>query len=87
MVQPATRTEVAGFAMKRQIAVVGRARMALVWAVLLIAVVVALVSLFSLPVHAVPALPAGFQDQVVLQGLDNPTNVEFSPDGRVFVAE
>jgi glucose/arabinose dehydrogenase len=73
--------------MKRQLAVVGRSRIALVWAVLLIAVVVALVSLFSLPVHAVPALPAGFQDEVVLKGLDNPTNVEFSPDGRVFVAE
>jgi cysteine-rich repeat protein len=33
------------------------------------------------------ALPAGFQDTVVLGGLTEPTAVRFSPDGRVFVAE
>jgi glucose/arabinose dehydrogenase/PKD repeat protein len=32
-------------------------------------------------------LPTGFADKVVLSGLTHPTNVEFSPDGRVFVAE
>ena len=32
-------------------------------------------------------LPTGFADRVVLSGLTQPTNVEFSPDGRVFVAE
>ncbi|MBN2623324.1 MAG: PQQ-dependent sugar dehydrogenase, partial [Acidimicrobiales bacterium] len=32
-------------------------------------------------------LPAGFHDYVVFDGLDRPTAVEFSPDGRVFVAE
>ena len=32
-------------------------------------------------------LPAGFQEQVVFSGLTNPTNIEFSPDGRIFVAE
>jgi glucose/arabinose dehydrogenase len=32
-------------------------------------------------------LPSGFADRVVLSGLTQPTNVEFSPDGRVFVAE
>jgi glucose/arabinose dehydrogenase len=32
-------------------------------------------------------LPSGFDDSVVLSGLDQPTNVEFSQDGRVFVAE
>ena len=31
--------------------------------------------------------PPGFQDTVVLSGLDWPTAVRFSPDGRVFVAE
>ena len=31
--------------------------------------------------------PAGFTDQEVLSGLDLPTNLAFSPDGRVFVAE
>ncbi len=36
---------------------------------------------------AEPALPAGFQDEVVLKGLEQPTNFRFSPDGQVFVAE
>jgi glucose/arabinose dehydrogenase/PKD repeat protein len=33
------------------------------------------------------ALPAGFQESVVFSGLDHPTAVRFSPDGRIFVAE
>ncbi len=33
------------------------------------------------------ALPAGFQESVVFSGLDHPTALRFSPDGRVFVAE
>jgi glucose/arabinose dehydrogenase/PKD repeat protein len=33
------------------------------------------------------AVPAGFQEQVVLSGLSQPMNMEFSPDGRIFVAE
>ena len=33
------------------------------------------------------ALPPGFQEVVVFQGLADPTAVRFSPDGRVFVAE
>ncbi|TCC64536.1 PKD domain-containing protein [Kribbella pittospori] len=36
---------------------------------------------------AVAQVPAGFSEQVVFTGLSNPTNVAFSPDGRVFVAE
>ncbi len=39
------------------------------------------------PGSAAAALPANFQEKVVLSGLTMPTNVEFSPDGRVFVAE
>ncbi len=31
--------------------------------------------------------PTGFSEQAVFSGLTNPTNVAFSPDGRVFVAE
>jgi len=73
--------------MKRRLAINGRVRPPLVWAVLVFAVVVAMVSLLTVPVEAVPALPAGFRDEVVLDDLNNPTNVEFSPDGRVFVAE
>ena len=33
------------------------------------------------------ALPTGFQDQAVLSGLVHPSVVQFSPDGRIFVAE
>src|SRR5262245_52863068 len=33
------------------------------------------------------ALPDGFQDVIVLDGLDHPTDFQFSPDGRLFVAE
>jgi glucose/arabinose dehydrogenase len=33
------------------------------------------------------AVPEGFQEQVVLSGLSQPMNLEFSPDGRIFVAE
>lgn len=33
------------------------------------------------------ALPSGFREVTVFEGLTNPTNVRFSPDGRVFVAE
>jgi len=32
-------------------------------------------------------LPSGFQEVTVFSGLTNPTNIRFSPDGRVFVAE
>ncbi|NUT08410.1 MAG: PKD domain-containing protein [Hamadaea sp.] len=32
-------------------------------------------------------LPAGFQEQIVFSGLTQPTNIEFAPDGRIFVAE
>lgn len=32
-------------------------------------------------------LPTGFQEQIVFSGLTQPTNIEFAPDGRVFVAE
>ena len=35
----------------------------------------------------IDALPAGFQDAVVIDGLSSPTAVAFAPDGRVFVAE
>jgi glucose/arabinose dehydrogenase len=36
---------------------------------------------------AAAATPFGFRDEVVFDGLTNPTAVEFSEDGRVFVAE
>ncbi|MEO3741902.1 PQQ-dependent sugar dehydrogenase [Plantactinospora sp. B5E13] len=39
------------------------------------------------PPAAAVTLPAGFQEQIVFSGLNQPTNLEFAPDGRIFVAE
>jgi glucose/arabinose dehydrogenase len=39
------------------------------------------------PASAVPALPPGFQDTVAIPKIEQPTNIEFAPDGRVFVAQ
>ena len=49
----------------------------------------AIAALLVLLASAAPAraLPPGFQDNAVISGLDLPTTVRFSPDGRVFVAE
>ena len=60
-----------------------------VWAVMAaMALAVTLVSVLSPSgADAVPTLPAGFQDSVAFGGLANPTTVQFSKDGRVFVAE
>jgi glucose/arabinose dehydrogenase len=49
-------------------------------------VVVVLVCLVASPAAA-GTLPTGFQDAAVLSGLDRPTAVRFSSDGRVFVAQ
>jgi PKD repeat protein/glucose/arabinose dehydrogenase len=50
-----------------------------------------LVAAASAPVGSTPAqavqLPAGFAEQVAFSGLTEPTELEFAPDGRVFVAE
>ncbi|MGD8375397.1 MAG: DUF2341 domain-containing protein, partial [Acidobacteriota bacterium] len=48
-----------------------------------------LLLLLAAAVARVPAatLPEGFQEEVVFTGLTAPTNVEFAPDGRIFVAE
>ena len=55
------------------------------------AVVIGVLILVATLVHTgtskAATLPSGFADRVVLSGLTQPTNVEFSPDGRVFVAE
>jgi glucose/arabinose dehydrogenase len=39
------------------------------------------------PGAARAALPPGFQESVAFSGLDHPTTLRFSPDGRIFVAE
>jgi glucose/arabinose dehydrogenase/PKD repeat protein len=58
---------------------------AVLGAVVLAAVLLALLSPFK--ANAVATLPSGFQESVVFSGLSAPTNVEFSKDGRIFVAE
>src|SRR5919202_2357335 len=60
-----------------------------VWAVLgAVASAVVLLALLPSPkANAAATLPSGFQEKVVFSNLTNPTNVEFSKDGRVFVAE
>jgi len=39
------------------------------------------------PPAAASVLPSGFQEKIVFSGLNQPTNIEFAPDGRIFVAE
>jgi glucose/arabinose dehydrogenase len=53
------------------------------------ALLATLVALLAIPASAAaePALPPGFQDEVVFEDLEEPTNFRFAPDGRVFVAE
>ena len=42
---------------------------------------------FTSPAVSAPSLPSGFRDIVVFGGLEEPTVVRFSPDGRAFVAQ
>src|SRR5215213_8118026 len=60
-----------------------------VWTALVAALLAAAVVVLLAPIsaNAVATLPSGFQEEAVLSGLTNPSNVEFSQDGRVFVAE
>ena len=39
------------------------------------------------PAQGAATLPSGFTDSQVVSGLTNPTDMEFAPDGRLFVAE
>ena len=58
--------------------------------VVLVALSVLGASLTAATVTQEPAgatVPPGFVDEVVLSGLDLPTDIEFSADGRIFVAE
>jgi glucose/arabinose dehydrogenase len=43
--------------------------------------------LSSTPADAVPSLPPGFSDTVVMSGLDFPGAAAFAPDGRVFMGD
>jgi glucose/arabinose dehydrogenase len=46
-----------------------------------------LVTLLSPPAAQASVVPTGFTESVVWSGLNNPTNIEFAADGRIFVAE
>jgi len=52
------------------------------------ALLAALAALLALPslAAAEPQLPPHFQDEVVFEGIEQPVNFRFAPDGRVFVA-
>ncbi len=66
----------------------GRPRLPLIAAVVVAALLASFaVALTVSPARAAAKVPAGFQEQVVYGGLDQPTNIAFSPDGRVFVSE
>jgi glucose/arabinose dehydrogenase len=39
------------------------------------------------PVHSAPVLRQGFTNSQVVSGLTNPTDMEFAPDGRLFITE
>jgi glucose/arabinose dehydrogenase/PKD repeat protein len=52
-----------------------------------VCLLVLLMTLLSPPAARASVLPTGFTESVVWGGLNNPTNIEFAPDGRIFVAE
>jgi glucose/arabinose dehydrogenase/PKD repeat protein len=56
-------------------------------AILALVLVTGVVVLSPTPPAAATTLPAGFQEQIVFSGLSAPTDLEFAPDGRIFVAE
>ncbi len=70
--------------------VVGMRRIVLLFAAMAVASLVSLVALLALAVSSaqgVVTLPTGFTKSQVVSGLTGPTDMEFAPDGRLFVAE
>ena len=56
-------------------------------AITALGVLAALLTVLAPTAQAVATLPQGFADETVWSGLTNPVNIEFAPDGTVFVAE
>jgi glucose/arabinose dehydrogenase len=56
-------------------------------ALTMIASVGALLALPTGPAHGAATVPSDFTDSQVASGLTDPTDMEFAPDGRLFVAE
>ncbi len=48
---------------------------------------IAVVTVSATTAETAGALPAGFSEQTLISSLDGPMAVQFSPDGRVFIAE
>src|SRR5215217_7999072 len=70
--------------------VVGRtSQLVRIWVVLGAVVLATILLATTLPskADAVSTLPSGFQESTVFSGLTNPTALQFSKDGRVFVAD
>ena len=57
------------------------------WNAFFTALAVTLLALAVVPRAQAATLPSGFSEKTVFTGLNQPTAVRFSPDGRVFVAE
>ena len=55
-------------------------------AIILIGLLGAILGLCATSAEAA-TLPQGFTDETIWSGLTNPVNIEFAPDGTVFVAE
>ena len=74
---------------KRLSVLLGTLQMLRVWTVLaaLLLAVIIVASLRPLKANAQATLPLGFHEKVVISGLSEPSNVEFSQDGRIFVTE
>src|ERR687898_910178 len=74
---------------KRLSVLLGTLQMLRVWTVLaaLLLAVIIVASLRPPEANAQATLPLGFHEKVVISGLSEPANVEFSKDGRIFVAE
>src|SRR5918998_304937 len=53
----------------------------------LAAAMVALLTFAASPAHGAATLPSGFHQKQVVGGLVNPMDIEFAPNGRLFVAE
>jgi glucose/arabinose dehydrogenase len=56
-------------------------------ALALLASIATLLVLPVVPAKGAASVPAGFTDSEVVSGLTNPTDMEFAPDGRLFVTE
>jgi glucose/arabinose dehydrogenase len=60
------------------------------FATIALALLASVGTLLVLPIETAQgaaSLPTGFTDSQVVSGLTNPTDMEFAPDGRLFVAE